>query len=229
MTTVNDDLRLFEAWCAGDTCAGNQLLTRHFDAVYSFFRNKVPDAAEDLTQQTFLACVNNRDSFRREASFRTYLFVIARSRLFNHLRSRARNGDTLDFEETSLEDLGLTPTGAIERRRKHGALVHALRRLPVELQVTLELYYVQGIRGEALHEVLGIPPGTVRSRIRRGLEQLRDRIAELTDAGTIATTVTDLERWAASVRGSLEGLSEGLAGGGDDGADVAVGEGEAQA
>ena len=49
------DFELLEAWREGDQRAGKELFARHFDSIYRFFRSKVDDAAEDLTQQTFLA------------------------------------------------------------------------------------------------------------------------------------------------------------------------------
>ena len=84
------DIELLEAWKEGDASAGRELFARHFDSVFRFFRNKVDGAAEDLTQQTFMGCLRGRDKFRGESSFRTYLFTIARKRLYTFLRDRQR-------------------------------------------------------------------------------------------------------------------------------------------
>ena len=53
------DFELLEAWREGDQRAGRELFARHFDAIYRFFRSKIEDAADDLTQQTFLGCVKH--------------------------------------------------------------------------------------------------------------------------------------------------------------------------
>lgn len=198
---VLSDFELLEAWRSGDARAGSELFGRHFQGVYQFFRSKVEPVAEDLTQQTFLHCAKSRDDFRGSASFRTYLFVIARNQLYMYLREHARSGTTVDFETVSLEDLSIRASSLLVVREEHKLLVHALRRLPLELQIALELYYVQRLRGRELVEALGLRPGTVRSRIRRAMEQLRERIAELAGSPQrIRTTLTDLARWAEDVR-----------------------------
>jgi RNA polymerase sigma factor (sigma-70 family) len=198
---VADDLELLDAWRDGDRAAGAQLFSRHFAAVYGFFRNKLDDAAEDLTQQTFLRCVESRDAFRGASSFRGYMFVIARNLLFEQLRRRGTRKVEPDFDVDSLEDLVASPSTIMRVHEDHQLLVQALRRLPLSLQVALELYFVQRMRGDEIATVLDIPPGTVRSRIRRGLEQLREITAELSSSPqTLRTTTTDLQRWAAIVR-----------------------------
>ena len=195
------DFELLDAWRDGDRSAGSELFSRHFGSVYGFFRSKLEHAAEDLTQQTFLNCVEARDDFRGAGSFRTYLFVVARNVLYGHLRRRGNKAVDVDFEVTSIADLDVSPSTWLGFREDHKLLVHALRRLPLELQVALELYYVQRMRAPALATVLGIPAGTVRSRIRRGIEQLRLGMSDLVASPQrIRTTLTDLNRWAAELR-----------------------------
>src|SRR5687767_9859628 len=105
------DVELLEAWRGGDKPAGVELFERHFDAIYRFFRSKVDDAAEDLTQQTFLGCVRGKQVFRGDASFRTYLYTIARNRLYTHIRDRQRRDAVVEIGEQSVADLGLaSPT-----------------------------------------------------------------------------------------------------------------------
>ena len=102
---ADDDLALLDQWCAGDGAAGNLLFKRHFEAVYRFFEHKTGGDIDDLVQETFLACMKSRDSFRRQSSFRTYLFAIARHVLFGYWRKRRTAGPTLDFDEISVASL----------------------------------------------------------------------------------------------------------------------------
>jgi len=67
---VDPDLGLLERWCAGDGNAGQELFTRHF-ATSTGFEHKLGPDADDLAQQTFMACVSSRDRFRRGSTFRT--------------------------------------------------------------------------------------------------------------------------------------------------------------
>lgn len=194
------DFELLAGWRAGDNAAGTQLFERHFSAIFGFFRSKLEHVAEDLTQETLLRCLRGIDGYRGTSSFRTYLFTIARNVLFSHLARKA-NRPMPDFEVASLADLDDSASARLEGRERSKLLIHALRRLPVDLQITLELYYVQRLRGAELVEVVGLPAGTVRSRIRRAIEQLRANLEALSSSPErVKTTLTDLHHWAAAVR-----------------------------
>ena len=195
--TMDDELALLEAWRAGDAAAGQQLFRRHFDAVYWFFATKVDHGADDLAQDTFAAVVRNREQVGRRHSFRAYLFAVARSRLIDRLRVRGRDFDPM---ETSIVDLGGSPTSALGRRQEHARLLSALRRLPVDLQVVLELHYVERLPGPEIAEVLELPEGTVRSRLRRALAALRELLVSEAGPGDTASADDDIERWAEELR-----------------------------
>lgn len=185
------DAELFEAWRAGDDRAGNDLFERHFEALYRFFRNKLDDGAEDLVQQTFLACVRTTEGYRGDASFRSYLFTIARTKLLDFLRVRRRKQEPLDFEHTTLADLGLSPASWAAQREQGMLLMAALRHLPVDLQIAVELFHLEDMPASEVARVLGVPEGTVRSRVRRGLDQLRTEIERLAAApGDTAQTLS---------------------------------------
>lgn len=202
---MDTDIQLLCAWREGDRAAGTELFNRHFNGLYRFFRNKVGEDADDLVQQTFLAVVQARDRFRGDASFRTYLFTAARSKLYNHF-SRRRPDQKDRLGVTSVIDLGVSMHRMLVKSEEHQTLLQALRRLPLELQVILELHYFEGMRGPVLAEVLEIPEGTVRSRLRRGRDRLRDELEKLTSSTERATTtMTNLDGWAAQIREQLQG------------------------
>lgn len=197
-----DDLDLLERWRAGDADAGSDLFERHFDAVHRFFVNKAPADAADLVQRTFLACVEARDRFRQQSSFRTFLFAIAHHELLAHWRKRARAD--LDPSVSSLRDLDPSPSTMLARIAEERHLLEALRSVPMELQIALELFYWEGLTGAELAEVLGVPEGTARSRLRRGLELLRKRLEELDRSPTrLASTLASLDGWARSIGEAL--------------------------
>ena len=199
----DEDLALLDAWCGGDEAAGNALVKRHFRAVYGFFRNKIDGDIDDLIQRTFLGCVEGRDKFRRESSFRTYLFAIARNELYGTLRRRGR-AQAIDFTQASVDDCGgadPTPTAELVDRQEKRLLLRALRRIPVDDQVALELYYWQGLSAREVGAVLELPENNVRSRLHRAKAKLRERVAELTrDGDLFASTMDDFERWASEMR-----------------------------
>ncbi len=199
------DFELLEAWRGGDAKAGSQLLRRHFDSLYRFFANKLGEEAQDLIQRTMLALVRSRDRFRGEASFRTYLFAIARNELYGHLRRLRRERALFDPAEHSIHDAGASPSQLEVKRRENKLLFEALSRLPLDLQVALELFYWEGLEGQELADVLEIPLGTVKSRLRRGKELLKKHLERLAKTGAeLEKTRGDLEQWAREVKAEIE-------------------------
>lgn len=197
----DEDLVLLEAWRGGDQKAGNQLFNRHFDAICRFFANKVSSDVDDLIQRTFMACVESKDGFRGEASFRGYLFGVARNILRRHYRDKRYKGERFDALEVSVHDMGPGPSMLVAERREQQLLLQALRQLPLDHQITLELYYWESMSGSELAAVLGIPEGTVRGRIRRAKQLLEESLAELSESPELLrSTVANLEDWAKGLR-----------------------------
>lgn len=172
-SAVQTDAQLLEAWRQGDQAAGNALFERYFEPLFRFFRGKVDDAAEDLVQQTFLALVRSAAGLREASSFRAYVFTAARSKLYRHLSQHAAKMGPLDFGVDSIAALSPSPSTWAAEREEQQVLHEALRRLPVDMQITLELYYFEGFDGDEVAHIMDVPGGTVRSRLRRGLERLR--------------------------------------------------------
>lgn len=199
------DYELLQAWRDGQESAGRALFSRYFDSVYRFFRNKVDDAAEDLTQQTFMGLVQGRDRFRGDASFRTYIFMIARKRLYSYLRKAQRGTDPLDGEQHSVVDLGLlSPSRVVANRQEHKLLLRALRTLPIEMQVALELFYWEELTVSEIGDVLETPIGTVKSRLQRARARLDVAIEQLADSeALLQSTMDNFEKWARELQGQL--------------------------
>jgi len=140
--SMRDDLELVEAWRAGDRQAGGELFDRHFSSIRRFFRSKVGDDYEELVQRTFTRCVEGQARFRGEGKFRSYLFSIAANVLREHIRAHQRAHERFDPDVSSVVDLALPgPATAAGVRREQKVLLEALRRLPVNDQIVLELFY----------------------------------------------------------------------------------------
>ena len=195
------DVELLNAWREGDKEAGSALFERHFSSVLRFFRSKTDESVEDLVQDTFLACVRGRDRLEDDRNFRGYLFGAARNVLYRHLNEKTDRQSKLDFGVTSMHDLGPTPSAVVALRQEEALLARALRRIPVELQVTLELYYFEELPGPELARALDIPEGTVRSRIRRAIQALKTGIEELAGSSEqLRSTIEGLDHWARGIR-----------------------------
>jgi len=166
-----DDRSLLERWRAGDPVAGERLFNRHERPLTRFFLNKVGHHTVDLVQHTMSACLCGGDRLRDDSSVRTYLFQTAREVLYEHLR-RHRDGP-FDPQEVALAELGPIPSTAYAEDLQQRTLLEALQRIPLEDQITLELYFMEGLRGPELAVVLDVPEAAVPRRIRVGRDRLR--------------------------------------------------------
>jgi RNA polymerase sigma-70 factor (ECF subfamily) len=174
---AKEDLQLLEAWRDGDAQAGEELVSRHFQAISRFFRGKIGDDVDDPIQETFLACLKGADRIEG-TSFRAYLFGIARRRLYDELRRRYRDQQP-DFSISSLADLGTTPSETLARDQRAEVLRAALMTLPVESQIALELRYWEGLSGDEIAAALEIEAATVRSRLTRARQKLKAAVEKL--------------------------------------------------
>lgn len=181
---VLSDDELLARWRSGDAAAGRDLVDRHFAAVHRFFHNKANAVAEDLAQQTFLALVENADKFEGRASVRAYLFGIARNKLYRYYRSRRRRPD-IDFHVTSLADLDAGPSSWLAEAQSKRNLQLAMRTLPVEQQVALELYYWEGMSIAEVADAMEVARGTIKSRLGRARAKLAEQLAALGDPALI--------------------------------------------
>jgi RNA polymerase sigma-70 factor (ECF subfamily) len=203
---VATDFELLDAWRAGDREAGNTLFERHFDAICRFFANKVTHGVDDLIQKTFLGCVESRDRFQKQASFRTFLFAVAHNVLREHFRERRREGVPPDLGETSTDELTPSPSAVFAAHEEQRLLLEALRRIPLDYQLVLELYYWEDMAAPELAQVLAIPEGTVRSRLRKAKEALSERMKSLARTPELLrATFSDLDAWVRSLRAQISG------------------------
>lgn len=194
-----DDRALLTAWQSGDRARGNQLFARHVRSVSRFFRSKVPEAAEDLTQATFLALAEQRAT-PIASSFRGYLFGVARNQLLMHLRAKQRAAARFDPLVASARDLGAGPPRLVARQQQQQLLASALQALPIDYQVALELHYFEALPVGDIADALERPVGTIKSLLSRGRDLLRDQLAELAPSRDLLTSVVgELDRWIATL------------------------------
>jgi RNA polymerase sigma factor (sigma-70 family) len=198
--TADDDLALLERWRAGDGAAGNDLFRRHFEALYRFFEHKTDGEIDDLVQETFLACLRGRDVFRRHSSFRTYLFAIARNHLFGYWRRRKAGPSPLDFENVSVAALSTSIDTRLSRKQDRAALLAALRALPLDQQLLLEMFYWEELERDQLAEVFEVAAATIGSRLFRARQALHDSLTAITADPAVAPVTGehpgDFDNWA---------------------------------
>tara|TARA_R110002096_G_scaffold401386_6_gene598284 strand:- start:24511 stop:25209 length:699 start_codon:yes stop_codon:yes gene_type:complete len=207
ISDVSDDAELLIRWREGEQAAGEQLLNRYFDSLYRFFASKVDGVTEDLIQRTLLACVETANKVENPASFRAYLFTVARHELYAHLRQlkgdRERAG--ADMSVSQVQDPSDSIGTLMIDRQEQRLLLKALRRIPMDLQIVLGLHYWEGLPTTELATVLEIPRGTVKSRLRRGREELEAKMRQLAGSTELLrSTIDNLDMWVASLRSGEE-------------------------
>lgn len=200
LVPMASDAELYREWAAGDRDAGERLIDRHLATVSRFFANKSTATAdvEDLAATTFERCARSLGGWRGEAPFRAYLLGIALNVLRDELRKRRPE---LAEGSISIADLGPSPSRVAAERDEQRILLAALRAIPIDFQIALELCLFEELSQREASEVLGIPPGTVASRLRRGRELLGEAIASAAPTAALGeATSADLEAWASSLR-----------------------------
>lgn len=199
---MQDDASLLGGWASGDKLAGSRLFERHYKTVFRFFANKLGSLAEveDLVQQSFMAAIEARERYRGDASFKTFLLAISRNLLLKHIRDR-RNIDSLDSSERSLADCGLGISTIAQLHREQQLLLTALRHIPVDSQVVLEMTYWEQMPAKAIAEVLDESEPTIRGRLRKAKLELRGSLEALARTpAELSSTLDGLERWVEGMR-----------------------------
>jgi RNA polymerase sigma-70 factor (ECF subfamily) len=160
------------------------LYDRHGGAAYSLAYRVVGDraAAEEVTQEAFISVWRSGARFdATRGSVRSWLLSVVRNRAIDFLRSKAGKAPKLDFDDESV----LEQRPAAERteeealRRETATEVRgAIGNLPGEQAKVIELAYFGGFSHSEIAEILSLPMGTVKGRMRLGLEKIRGELAE---------------------------------------------------
>lgn len=208
---MRSDAELLTAWRAGDNNAGRVLFDRHITSLSRFLRGKVDNnEREDLIQSVFVSCLGPNVVLEQSSSFAAYLFRAARNRLIDHYSARARHAQRFDPLVQSMVDAGRSPSAVVLRQQEERILLHALRRLPLDLQLLLELHYWEELSTAALAEIFDIPQGTVKTRLWRARTQIREILERSEhDPHLVETTVHKLADWALALR-DIDEQSGGL-------------------
>jgi RNA polymerase sigma-70 factor, ECF subfamily len=199
---MTGDTELLQAWRNGDEARGQALCMRYFEPMARFFASKLGPDTSDLVQDTFLAIVQGRDRISDDARFRSYLFGVAYNVLKKHLKQRYRL--PADFESQSVHDIAPGAETMLREAENLRLLGAALRRIPVSLQVALELHYWEKLSSSEIGEVLGIPSSTVRTHLGRARTMLEEALRnEPAAPEVVESTISDLDAWAEQLRGKV--------------------------
>jgi RNA polymerase sigma-70 factor (ECF subfamily) len=167
--TRADERSLVAGARRGDEAAFEALYRLHWPRAYRTAWLVVHDAAaaEDIAQESLLAAVRNLDRFDRRRPFGPWLHRIVVNRAIDWVRARSLRGEV----ELTSEPVAGAAANGVDR-----ALVEAMRLLPPEQRAVVVLRHLLGYTPGEIARLLELPRGTVNSRLRRGLDALRERL-----------------------------------------------------
>ena len=197
-TGLRPDVALLQKAQAGDRGAYGQVVLLYQDRLYNAVLRLVGDREEarELTQEAFMRGLMKIDSFRAEASPYTWLFRIAVNLAISHLRKSHRfrvfsldrpagsgNGRYASDDQASglldrvaRDDADAAPPDRMEKRERDQAVLSALGRLDAEYRAVLVMRDVEGFDYQQMADILGLPLGTLKSRLFRARMALRDEL-----------------------------------------------------
>jgi len=170
-----------------DLSAFNALVIMHQDGLYGWVLSLVGDEAlaDDLTQAAFITAYEKLASYRG-GSFRSWLFAIARNRAIDAMRRQKRypslSLDAADEDDRNmyaiLPDQALLPEEALEARQQAETIARLIQSLPEVFQQVLQLIDIEEFDYQEAADTLGLPLGTVKSRLARARLRMRTLLLE---------------------------------------------------
>jgi RNA polymerase sigma factor (sigma-70 family) len=190
MPTEPSDEQLMLRYGEGDLHAFDALYSRHRLGLYRFIAWRSPraDWVDEVVQDAWANLHHARARYHSAASFRTFLYQIARNRLLDLLRQQqpvlaaelgasADGRDLFDVLSDAVHD-SVTPDAALESRQRASSLHAALASLPGEQKEAVVLQQFSGMSIEEIAQLSAVPVETVKSRLRYAMQKLRAHMAQ---------------------------------------------------
>ncbi len=171
------DEELLTRVAGGDSAALGEFYDLYSDRVLGLLMHTLRERAdaEDVLQEVFLQVWQRAEQFNPErGSPAAWLFLIARSRAVDRIRRRKREGGAPLLDDQALPSMLLDN---LDRSESAQRAVNALMRLPEEQRRAIVLAFYEGLTQEQIADRQAIPLGTVKTRIRLGMQRLRDMMA----------------------------------------------------
>jgi RNA polymerase sigma-70 factor (ECF subfamily) len=181
MPIVDPDADLVVRWQSGDSTAFEALVKRHEARIFRMLFRMLGtrEEAEDATQEAFLSLHRHGHRFRREARFSTFLYrVAANAATLGRARAREQELAIRQAAGSDLPSSPRDPEGAASGAEIQQRVQEALQQLPKDLRIAVVLFDIEGQAYRDIAEALEIPEGTVKSRIHRGRQALREQLRE---------------------------------------------------
>jgi RNA polymerase sigma-70 factor (ECF subfamily) len=179
-----DDSQLIQQCVRGDRAAFGLLVRRYQDRLFNTVVRILGNAedAADIVQESFLLAFVKLEAFKGNARFFTWLYRIAVNASISMKRKQKTllSSDSHDALPALMESIDRSeasrPESALDRRERIERLESALNRLTPDHRAVIVLKEIEELSYESIAETLGVPVGTVRSRLHRARLELRDQL-----------------------------------------------------
>jgi RNA polymerase sigma-70 factor (ECF subfamily) len=181
----SDDQRQIAECLQGDTAAFGELVRRYQDRLFNTVFRMVDNAedAQDVVQEAFLHAYQSLESFKGDSLFFTWLYRIAVNTAISFKRKKRVTVRISGPGESVIDPLDPSelsrPGHALEQAEQEQRIHKALGRLSPEHRAVLVLKDMEGQKYEEMAEALGVPIGTIRSRLHRARLELREVLERL--------------------------------------------------
>lgn len=156
--------------------AATALVEQYYPEINRYLRRQLPDLADDLTQEVFIAALQHIDRFdARRASFRTWLYRIATNKLVDQVRSRQRRGQQVDLDGFDVADPTDVAEWVADADLARRAVAVLRNQSPRTQQIVRLRVFAQSTFAE-IAEALGIPEASVKTSYYRGLAKVREEL-----------------------------------------------------
>src|ERR1700730_18288763 len=180
------DYELVTTAIAGREAGFEELVRRYQRPIAAYVYRMVGDydAALDLTQEVFIKVYNSLARYRAEFKFSTWIYKIAHNAAIDHLRRHAVREQALTIgidgerREISIESRRLTPEQESERKERRYEIESVVQLLPAAYRELIVLRHSQDLSYDEIAEVTGLPLGTVKNRLFRAREAMRDHLLQ---------------------------------------------------
>lgn len=176
------DRDLVRRYLTGDADAFDELMRAHEGRVFAVCLRMLRDreAALDATQETFINVLRKADRFAGASAFSTWLYRVAVNTCYDLARrTQRRRAEPLPEHTDPADPASGDELGSVEMKHE---IEEALAGLPSEFRAAIVLSDVEGLALQTVSEILGVPVGTVKSRVFRGRRILAEKLGNLRDA-----------------------------------------------
>src|SRR5215831_9309399 len=176
------DIELVQTAVKGREASFEELVRRYQRPIAAYVYRMVGDydAALDLTQEVFIKVYNSLSRYRSEFKFSTWIYKIAHNAAIDHLRRHAVREQVLaggvegEPREVTIESRRLTPEQESEQKELRSEIESVVQLLPPAYRELIVLRHSQDLSYDEIAEVTGLPLGTVKNRLFRAREAMRD-------------------------------------------------------